>query len=115
MIIQPFTPLTLGAGITSGIYSSASYLRSEIAKVSQRARDMSAPTAEDGSPLFTDLTSPDAGPAVVPTTVGDTSADYVNTGRIHTLEGGRWGKMGEGKDGEMRDPFFRPGVPRRDG
>lgn len=84
--------------------------------MSQRARELSSPTAEDGSPLLTDSALLDSSSMNVrPTSVGDTSADYVNRDTIHTSDVGKWGKMGEGRDGEMRDPFFRPGVPRRDG
>ncbi|KAK1924687.1 hypothetical protein DB88DRAFT_509760 [Papiliotrema laurentii] len=103
-----------GVGIASATYASGSYLKNEIRQVREKADLMSTPKAEDGSYLFGDRaiakdnTPSLAEPPVVPGPPPVAS-------NIATPDRSRWGVLGEGREeGELRDPFFRPGVPRRD-
>jgi hypothetical protein len=105
---------SVGVGIASATYASGSYLKNEIRQVREKADLMSTPKAEDGSYLFGDRaiakdnTPSLAEPPVVPGPPPVAS-------NIATPDRSRWGVLGEGREeGELRDPFFRPGVPRRD-
>ena len=103
----------IGAGIVTGVYSSVSYLRSEISVWREKADQLSLPTSEDGSPLLSDRHN--SRREDMAQRLGETVSlpePPTVTSAAHTIDRGKWENLGQGKQDQLRDPFFRPGVPR---
>jgi hypothetical protein len=78
--------------------------------------EMSKPVTADGSPIFTDSASVNDTAYAFPESV--TRQPLESTGNVAAprLDEGQWGRLrnGSASEGELKDTFFRPGVPRRD-
>ena len=105
-----------GAGIS--YYSSQALLSSELGKIREKAMARMQPQAQSGGALLQDTAHPDSLPPVViqpldpPTTTTTARAPVQQAGRRYTKGRGLQGEVEE--EGEMRDTYFRPGVPRNE-
>ncbi|CAD6588782.1 MAG: hypothetical protein TREMPRED_005154 [Tremellales sp. Tagirdzhanova-0007] len=109
--------LISGSGIS--YFSSQALLASELAKIRSKAMARVQPQAEGGGALFTDTAHHGAlEPLAQPPTSESTRPTASNvplpaSGRTRFAKGkGLEGEVEE--ESEMRDTYFRPGVPRRD-
>lgn len=95
---------------------AVTYLKSEIDPIRRKAIEMSRPVTADGSPIFTDAASVNDTAYAFPNSVTRQPLESAGAVAPPRADEGQWGRLRDGSasEGELRDTFFRPGVPRRD-